>query len=394
MKKDLYRNNERWEFIKENHFNKTPKGIRDEDWKLLINFLKDMELGLNVAKEKKGKRQAGTLLNLHSHNKLFLQHFDKPIIELTKEDLHYLESKIEKGEILKANGQKYLAFGNYIKDFKVFWNWLLRTKQVKESITEDISSKTNKPAWVYLTEPQTKDFFNSLSMEYKTLCWFFYDSGARVSESLNIRVSDFTKDYKQVTISDDISKTFGRTINLKLSSQLIEQFIRLNNLKDNDFFIQAKPFAINKYLRIHCGKMFGEDNVSNPKAKGLYKSFTLYDIRHNSACYWYNRYPTHKGLMYRFGWRKADKIEYYSDFLGVADELMDSDMIMGEDKSKLYTMDKELNSVKALLNTMITAQIEGMNDMKEWNYSPEEKDRIEGLKQTYVRIKGMVNKNA
>ena len=45
--------------------------------------------------------------------------------------------------------------------------------------------------------------------------------------------------------------------------------------------------------------------------------------------------------MYRFGWRKADKIEYYSEFLGVSDEIADADMILGEDRDKLYKLETE-----------------------------------------------------
>jgi len=352
QKLDPYKNQKRWDFFKDNHFKKTPENVKTSDWKLLIEFLKDMELGLNVPKEKKGKRDSGTLLNLSSHNKFFLQNFKKPLIKLTKQDLHLLENEIQQGKILKRNGQKFSAFGNYIKDFKVFWNWGIRKGKWKENITEDISSKTEKPHWVYLTEGQVKDFFNNLSLDYRVLCWFMYDTGARVTEALNIKVSDFSKDFSQVTISDETAKTFGRTINLKLSTQLVKEWVKMKSLKDNDYFIQGKPFAINKYLRYHCGKVFGKDKISHVKSKGLYGNFTLYDIRHNAVCYWFNRYPTHKGLMYRFGWRKADKIEYYSEFLGVADELSDSDMILAEDKNKVFKLEHELETMRGQIQKL------------------------------------------
>jgi len=346
MKIDPYHNQKRWDNFKEKSFKKVPEKIRKEDWKLLIEFLKDMELGLNTPKGMKGKREAGTLLNLSSHNSLLLKHFKRPLTKLTKIDLHNLEKDIHDGKILKNNGQKYSAFGNYIKDFKAFWSWGIRTKRFKANITEDITSKTDKPSWVYLGEEKIKKLFNSLNLDYRVYCWFMYDSGMRVTEGMNIRIKDFTEDFSQVTISDETAKTFGRTINLKLSTQLIKDFVKEKKLKDNDLFFQNQPFGINKYLRYHCAKMFGGDKVSHPKSKGLFKNFTLYDIRHNSSCYWFSRYPTHKGLMYRFGWRKADKIEYYSEFLGVSDEICDSDMILGIDKDKLYKMEQEIKDLK------------------------------------------------
>lgn len=354
MKRDAYNNSERWSSWKETHFKKNPKGIRKEDWKILVEFLNDMELGLNTPKEKKGKRETGTLLNLSSHNKLFLENFKKPLTKLTKKDLHDFEKKISDGKIKKRNGKKYIAFGNYIKDFKVFWNWGIRTGKFKENICEDISSKTEKPSWVYLSEEQIRKFFNQLSFDYKAICFFMYDSGMRVTEGNSVKVKHFSKDFTQLTIPDENSKTFGRTINLKLSTELLKEFVKLHGLKDDDYIFTKQPFTINKYLRYHCERIFGKDKVSNPKSKGLYKNFTLYDIRHNSACYWFNRYPTAKGLMYRFGWRKPDKIEYYSGFLGVADEIKDSDMILGEDKNKIVKLEDELEKLKTdLKKTLI-----------------------------------------
>lgn len=361
MKRCPYNNAGRWDNWKQSHFNKVPKGIRKEDWNLLTEFLKDMELGLNTPKGMKGKRESGTLLNLSSHNKLFLEHFKKPIIQLTKIDLHNLENDISAGKILKRNKQNFTAFGNYIKDFKVFWNWLLRTHKVKENITEDITSKTDKPSWIYLTEEEIKDFFNRLSLDYRTICWFMYDTGMRVTEANSIQIKHFSNDFKQVTIPDEASKTFGRTINLKLCSELIKEFVKSNNLKADDYLFQKKPFTINKYLRYHSLKLFG-DKISHPRAKGNYKDFTLYDIRHNSACYWFNRYPTHKGLMYRFGWRKPDKIEYYSNFLGVTDEITDTDMILSVDKDKIYKLENEMKEMKQKIAVMEMLENQRVSD--------------------------------
>lgn len=358
MKRDGYSFEERWGAWKKSNFKSIDK-VKRSDAKLLIDFLKDMEIGLNVPREKKGKRSSGTLLNLSSHNLFFIRNFDKPLLKLRKKDLHELEDKIAKGEILKRNGQPFSAFGNYIKDFKVFWHWLQRTGKVKEDITEDISSKTRKPSWVFLTEDQVKTFFNKLLFDYRVICWLMYDSGMRVTEANSIQVRNFSEDFTQLDIPEEVSKTFGRTINLKLCSALVKQYIKEHDLKPTDYIIQKDLWTINKYLKENCGKLFGRNKVSSPKSRGLYGNFTLYDIRHNSSCYWINRYPTHKGLMYRFGWRKADKIEYYSEFLGVRDELTDEDMILGEDKNRLSklelrneVLEKEVHIMKSQMKVI------------------------------------------
>ncbi len=345
MKRDAYKFVERWETWKQNNF-KSMKGIRRQDHALLIKFLKDMELGLNTPVGLNGKRSSGTLLNLSSHNLFFLRNFKKPLINLTKKDLHELQDKIDNGIIKKRNNQPFKQFGNYIKDFKVFWHWLQRTKKVKNDITIDISAKTSKPDWVYLDEEQIKKFFNKLNFDMRVICWFMYDSGARVTESNSLKVENFSNEFTQVDIPDEVSKTFGRTINLKICSQYLKEYVAEHKLQPSDYLFRKGLFGMNKYLKYWCGKIFGKDKVSSPKAKGLYGHFTLYDIRHNSSCYWLNRYPTHKGIMYRFGWKNADKIEYYSAFLGVQDELTDNDMVIGEDKNKIYKLEDSIKKLE------------------------------------------------
>ncbi len=361
MKRDAYKFVERWESWKKKNFSKTPKGIKKEDWKIFIEFLKDMELGINTPVGMNGKRGAGTLLNLSSHNIFFLKNFKKPLIKVTRKDLHNLEDKVGKGFIKKRNGEPFSQFGNYIKDFKVLWHWLQRTKKVKEDITNNLSAKTKKPSWVYLTEEQIKLFFNKLNSDMRALCFFMYDSGARVTEANSLKIENFSKDFKEVHIPDEVSKTFGRTINLKNCSQLVGEYVKDHDLKPSDYlFMNRNLFTMNKYLKYHCGKLFGKDKVSSPKSKGLYGNFTLYDIRHNSACFFANRYPTQKGLMYRFGWKNSDKIEYYTEFLGKTDELTDLDMIIGEDKTKLIKLEQAYEDLKK--NSVSVGDVEKMID--------------------------------
>jgi len=363
MKRDAYKFVERWEGFKRNNF-KSIVGVKRADHKLLIEFLKDMELGLNTPLGMNGKRGAGTLLNLASHNTFFLKNFKKPLAQLTKKDLHDLEDRVSKGKIKKRNGENFAQFGNYIKDFKVFWHWLERTKKVKEDITCDISAKTSKPSWVYLNEEQIKKFFNKLNFDMRAICWFMYDSGARVTEANSLKIENFDKDFTQVDIPDEVAKTFGRTINLKLSSQLLKEYVKEHNLKAGDYLFRKGLFGMNKYLKYHCSKLFGKDKVSNPKSKGLYGNFTLYDIRHASSCYWLNRYPTQKGLMYRFGWKGADKITYYSEHLGVADEITDDDMVIGEDKTKMEKEIEELKTHKTAYEQRFSFIIEEMEKLR------------------------------
>ena len=39
--------------------------------------------------------------------------------------------------------------------------------------------------------------------------------------------------------------------------------------------------------------------------------------------------------MYRFGWKKADMISYYSDFLGMKDTIKEEDMLIDETATEI-----------------------------------------------------------
>lgn len=333
MKRDPYNNKQLWENWKKNNPKKI-EGISLENSKILLEFLKDMEQGMNTTSRVKGPRQPITLINLQCHIAFFIKHFNKPIKKITKQDLHDLDTKVRNGKVLKSNGKRFKSFGNYIKDFKSFAGWLVRTGKIENNIAEDLSKKTDKPSWVYLGEKKIKQFFNTLAFDYKVLSFLMFDSGMRVTEAYSVKVEDFEDDFKKLTISDEASKTFGRTINLKICSEMVKEFVKLHKLGPADYIFIKKTPAFNKYLRENCKKQFGE-GVSNPKSKGKYSEFTLYDIRHNASCYWLKRYNSNKGLMYRMGWKKEDMIYYYSEFLGMNDELTDEDMIISEDKDKI-----------------------------------------------------------
>ena len=66
-----------------------------------------------------------------------------------------------------------------------------------------------------------------------------------------------------------------------------------------------------------------------------YSNLTMYDFRHCSCCYWLPRYKSESALRYRFGWRKSDKIDYYSELLGMKDTITQEDMLVGATKTDI-----------------------------------------------------------
>lgn len=340
-----------WEETKEKDKKGLP-GLSKNNSDLAIDFIKDFELGINVPKAKKGRRTPGTLLKLRGICIFLDRHFGKKKFEkINKKELHSLFDKMARGEVKKLNGRVYNGTGDFVKNVKTFWGWLLKTERVENDITEDLARSDyskGKPAWVYLTHEQMRELIDLARGDYRALILFLYDSGIRPQEAYRIVVGDFSEDFSELNIpeqrenGDRVSKTFDRTIKLMNCSQLLKNYVKQNKLKDNDLLIQINQPAFNKYLRTLSKKLFG---TKKTKARGTYDKLKLYDIRHISSIFWLDRYKTNKDLMYRMGWSKEDKIFYYSEFLGRRDKIDDEDMLTKEDKTKYEV---EINNLKKL----------------------------------------------
>ncbi len=145
---------------------------------------------------------------------------------------------------------------------------------------------------------------------------------------------------------------------------MVKEHIELNDLTSEDYLFTKKigdkkkpiqPVAFNKYLRALSKNLFGD---KESPAREKYSKFTLCDIRHNASCYWLKRYQQTRGLLYRLGWKKEDEVSYYSEFLGLSDQISDEDMLTTEEKTQLQ---KEIDKLKRKNDTLT----EGYKAIKE-----------------------------
>lgn len=342
LKRDPYNHKSRWEIWKKAN-NEGINGVSVKNSDLILSFLHDMEFGKNISPiARKGERSYCRLLSLKSRLLFFAQHFtDKIMTQISKEDVHQFFSDMRHGSIVKADGKPYVGVSYYVEDFKAFWRWLQRTGKVQEDITNDLQrSDGRKPDWTYLTEEEFKTLASRAGSDYRALIWLMYDTGMRVTEAYSIRIRDFSNDFTRLNILKEYSKTFGRTINLKLCPSFIKEYVKFHNLQPDDFIFIKKPAAFNKYLRNLAKNIFG---TAQTLARKPYHKMRLYDIRHNASCYWLKRYPTISGLMYRMGWSEEKEVKYYSEFLGQADSIDDENMITAEEKTKY---EKEIEILK------------------------------------------------
>ncbi len=207
--------------------------------------------------------------------------------------------------------------------------------EIIEDITEDLDTRGEKPKFVYFSKDDCEKIINKASYDLKAVLALAFDSGIRVTELVNIKVSDFLNDFRELNIREETSKTFGRRIKLMLCSTQIKEYVNKLGLGLEDYFCRKSPPMINKELR-RLGK--GILNLEQIKFKNL----TLYDFRHSSACFWLPRYKSESALKYRFGWKTSEMIHYYTEFLGMKDTITEEDMYVDVTKTEL---EKEINNL-------------------------------------------------
>ncbi len=317
--------------------------MSEEDSRIVWDYLLDMEQGLNVSSgSKKGSRSYIRLSSLKNRIIFLVRQFEnryglKKITDVSERMLHEFFTGTRNGTITRLDGKAYKSSADYVKVFKAFWHWHQKSSKKKgiefADITLDLDTHREKPRWVYLTEEQVKKLVDNATYDYKVLIMFLYDSGIRApTELINVRVSDFYNDFRELNIRDEISKTFGRRIKLMLCQSYIKDYIINKGLKSEDTLFSKNSAVMNRYLKRLAKKILGEE--ASPAGQ-KYSELTLYDFRHNSCCYWLPRYKSESALKFRFGWKKSEKIHYYSEMLGMRDTISEEDLLVDLTKTEI-----------------------------------------------------------
>jgi len=339
---DPHKNKEKWEQWKKNN-ESSISGLSVYNSRIILQYLKDMETGINVSiSNKKGSRSPTRLNTLKNRMILLSKHFDRvygleKITDISEDQLMKFFSSMREGKIRKQNNQVYRSVRDYAKIFKAFWHWYQKVSKKKgieiSDITVYLDTTGPKPEWVYLNEKQVRELFENAKYKYKVLIMFLFDSGIRSpTELMNIKVSDLYNDFKELHIRDEVSKTFGRRIKLMLCSELLKEYVESKKLKSEEYIFKGNHTAINRYLKRLGKKVFGDKKSLAGKK---YSKITMYDFRHISCCYWLPRYKSESALKFRFGWKKSDKIHYYSEMLGMKDTISEEDLLVDFTKTEI-----------------------------------------------------------
>lgn len=372
MKIDPYKHKERYLNWKEKIKGEIPE-ISKFNSDLILRYLDNMEHGLNIAStNKKGCRSYIRLNTLREKMVFFSKKFKEKynldrLIDINEEQLIKFFSEMSNGTMKKKDNGEYKSLATFVKVFKAFWHWHQKVnKKAGEEIpdiTTDLDSRQDKPKWVYLTEEQVKKLCDNAKYEYRVLIMFLFDTGIRSpTELVNVKVSDLYNNYKELQIREEISKTFGRKIKLMLCSEMIKDYIKSQKLGTSDHLFLIKPNTVNRYLQRLATKVFGE---SESLAGQKYSEITMYDFRHISCCYWLPRYKSESALKYRFGWKKSDKIHYYSEMLGMKDTISEEDLFLDTTKTEIERKIEKSDKDKELMQEKINSMEEQMKTMLE-----------------------------
>ena len=328
-----------------------------------LAYLDDMHIGANIAqKSVKGARGYARLDGLRDKMRFYSRHFHekyglKCITEVTENQLIIFFSDMRKGIMRKEDGEIYKSMDTFVRDFKSFWHWWMKVNRKKGNmlpdITVDLDTRREKPEWVYLTEGEVKKLAENAKYKYKVLIMLLYDSGIRApTELMNVKVSDLYNDCKELNIREEGAKTFGRRIKLMLCSGLIKDYIKWARLYPDEYLFSFSPAVANRQLKRLARKLF-EDKPS-PAGESYWK-LNMYDFRHCSCCYWLPRYKSESALKYRFGWKKSDKIHYYSELLGMKDTIAEEDLLIDTTKTEIEKSLQKSEKEKALMEEKIMA---------------------------------------
>jgi integrase len=342
MKLDPYKHKERYLKWKEETKDGI-EGLEEQNFQLLKKYLSDMEMGLNIASGSvKGPRGFSRLNTIKDRFMVFARSFKKlygldKITDISENQLIMFFTDMRNGVIKTRAGGSFKSAETLSRIFKAFWHWWMKASKKQgieiKDITIDLDTRQEKPNWVYLNEEQVKKLCNNAKYEYKVLIMFLFDTGIRApTELMNVKVSDLFNKFKELNIREETSKTFGRRIKLMICSQIIEEFVKEKGLKPEDYLFGITPSIANQYLKRLAERVLGG---GESPAGAKYSELTMYDFRHISCCYWLPRYKSESALKYRFGWKKSDKIHYYSELLGMSDTIAEEDMLIDVTKTEI-----------------------------------------------------------
>ena len=282
-----------------------------ENKELILQFLRDAEIGRTILKGQKRKIKPGRLQRmLGLLLKMDREWLKKPFNEVSEDDMSNFILNLERGIIKSSKGDPYTwETQSTIKKFlRKYYKYLLGDGENYPKIVRFIDTSTRILEIKSLSKKENDQLIeNSSKLVYRFVLAVLYDSGARIEEFYNIKKSDLNKENGIYKVRIRISKTTPRTINLPLYPKIIDEYLESNCFNEDDFLCMMNYGTLRKHLN-RIGKQF------------LKRSISPHTFRHGSATYYANHLNRYQ-ISYRYGWSASSKMpDRYIDMNGLIDD--------------------------------------------------------------------------
>ena len=325
-----------------------------ENKELILQFLRDAEIGRTIFKGQKRKIKPGRLQRmLGLLLKMDREWLKKPFNEVSEDDMSDFILNLERGIIRSSKGEPYtFETQSTIKKFlRKYYKYLLGGGENYPRIVQFIDTSTKVLEIKSLSKRENDKLIeNSSKLGYRFILAVLYDSGARIEEFYNIKKSDLSKENGIYKLRIRISKTKPRTINIPLYPKIIETYLELNDFNEDDFLCKINYGTLRKYMN-RMGKQF------------LGRSISPHTFRHGSATYYAN-YLNRYQVSYRYGWSASSKMpDRYIDMNGLIDDEAVT-KIAGEKFIKTDNENKELKTKLDILSSTMTELLKKQQEME------------------------------
>lgn len=314
-------------------------------------FILEAQIGKN-SKKKVGKHRL--IANLQSFFKL-ANYFKKDFDKLTEEDIIKFSQDLENNRIKQRNGTQYKesSKNELIRSLKRYLKWIWNEKDYNKKIrwVKEFEESSEVPA---LSMKEIETLANKMKfLRDKTLTLFLGDSGCRIEEALNLKISDVELKAKEngeqfYIVNIRVSKTLPRKISVPMASKILTQWLKEHPaITDKDSYLFPVTYdAYRKVLRIAAKEVFSY-------------SVNPHQLRHSSASYYCKKINNPYKFCYRYGWhfnspmakRYIDRTQLEEDAQEQLDNLIKNSKVQ-EMETKLEHQDKAINTIMQVLESL------------------------------------------
>ena len=330
--------------------------------------------GLNKTDEASYKTLNGYVNKLRNVNKWFK---NKPLKDITKEDIKKVYDGLEDGKILTSNGKPF-------KDRKSYYNKVFKSKLFQMIGKADLAREVmeyympNSDNEVrFIKEDVVRELANvMINPRHKLLSWLAFDIGENVNSLLSLKKMDCIRQINEqkepeyrIVLRKEILKR-SRTPRTEITNYLeTVKFLdyALRDLKDDDFIFNFKYSMAKKLLDRAVGIIGAR---CNPKGQKV----TWKDLRSSMACDLLSKGLSFEDVNMRLGHRPSSReIDKYINYLAVDRK---------EPKKKVYE-----SSISKL-----SAELEDTKEREKLQARSFEsmKEKLESREKDYLEIKRQI----